>query len=223
MTRVALVCGALTILASLLAAQEVKLPGFFLRYTGGFNHEEDEEEADLRPDSVRHSVRLRIKEEWSSRLTSNLTFYYSTKEYLEEELDHDYWYVYLKPEVSFDATDRLRLDGGFRSKWAQFEGPDAGGLSKDYLSLSGNVGSTVKAGAGTRIVTSVKGTWDVHEADAKSSQSVSAGLRLTSRRDQITVGGNYKAGLSGPLGENSDEEQHLSNEFGVSLTWDPNR
>ena len=139
MYKVALVSIVLVILASLLTAQEVKLPVFFLRYAGGFDHEENEEDANLEPDSIKHSVRLRVKEEWSSRLTSNLTVYYSTKEYIDTTLNDDYWYVYLKPEVSFDATDRLRLDGGFRSKWAEFEGPDTEGLSKDYISLSGNV------------------------------------------------------------------------------------
>ena len=43
MYKVALVSIVLVILASLLTAQEVKLPVFFLRYPGGFDHEENEE------------------------------------------------------------------------------------------------------------------------------------------------------------------------------------
>ncbi len=57
-------------------AQEIKLPVFSLRYDSGLGSEEIEpeegEEEELDPSSQRHKVTLRIKEEWSDELTTNL-------------------------------------------------------------------------------------------------------------------------------------------------------
>jgi len=58
---------------------------FFLRYDGGAGSEEiepeDIEEEQLEPSSQRHKLTLRIKEEWSDSLTTNLYTAVARKEY----------------------------------------------------------------------------------------------------------------------------------------------
>lgn len=56
----------LLLLPFLCPAQEIKLPVFFLRYDGGLGSEE------IEPSSQRHKATLRIKEEWSDILATNL-------------------------------------------------------------------------------------------------------------------------------------------------------
>jgi hypothetical protein len=42
-------------------------------------------------------------------------------------------------------------------------------------------------------------------------------------RSGVTVGGNYRGTTYTALGRGSEEDNHATHEFGVSLTWDPNK
>ncbi|MBA7685330.1 hypothetical protein ES703_93749 [subsurface metagenome] len=79
----------LILLPLLYTAQEIKLPVFFLRYDGRLGSEEIEpeerEEEEIEPSSQRHKVTLRIKEEWSDEVTTNLYTAVSRKEYFLEK------------------------------------------------------------------------------------------------------------------------------------------
>lgn len=205
----------------MLLAQEAKLPVFYLRYSGGVGSEELEEDVGLEPASFRNSVSLRIKEEFSRDLVSNLTLFYSTKDYRDQA--GDYTYFYLKPEVSYDLTDRLTLETEIRSKWVYYDGLDSGGDSKDYLQLTGGLATTYEPVRGTRITGSLRSGFDLYENEAKSEQSYAVGLRVLSRLQSVTLGGNYRGILYTPLGSASEESKTLTSEFGVTLTWDPNK
>ena len=213
----------LFLVVGFLTAQEIKLPVFYLKYSGGLGVEELEEESEeLDPSSLRNSVSLRIKEEFSPFLTTNLTFYYSTKDFYHESGDYEYFY--LKPEVSYDLTDRVTLGSEFRSKWVFYDDLDSGGDPKDYLALTGGVSTIYKPKTGTRITATLKSNYDVYENADKSEQSYAGGLRVQSRLDNgATLGGNYRGTVYTALGQGSEEDDHLTHEFGVSLTWDPNK
>src|SRR5512136_2918587 len=90
-------------------AQDMKLPVFFLRYDGGVGSEriepEDVEEELFEASSQRHKVTLRIKEEWSEALTTNLYTAVARKEYFLEP--GSYTYFYLNPDFAWDITERL--------------------------------------------------------------------------------------------------------------------
>ena len=206
-----------------LPAQDVKLPVFYLRYSGGLGAEQLEEEAEeLDPSSLRNSVSLRIKEEFSPLLTTNLTLYYSTKDYYEQSGDYEYFY--LKPEISYDLTDRLTLGGEFRSKWVVYDEPGSDGESKDYVALTGGVSTVYKPRTGTRITTTFKSNFDVYENDTKSLQSYAGGLRVESRvQNGTTLGANYRGTGYSALGSASEASRRATHEFGVSVTWDPNK
>ncbi len=126
--RVAVIVGVFIILFPCLApAQDMKLPVFFLRYDGGVGSEEiepeDIEEEQLEPSSQRHKVTLRIKEEWSDSLTTNLYTAVARKEYFLQA--GSYTYFYLNPDFAWDITDRLQWSTGFRSKWIVYDELDA--------------------------------------------------------------------------------------------------
>ncbi len=218
-----LLAAALGVAQQAHQARQAKLPVFYLRYTAGIGMEEPdyEEAAALEPSSVRNSVSLRIKEELSRALVGNLTLYYSTKDYKDGIAD--YRYFYLKPEMSLDLTDRLTLETELRSKWVSYDEPASATVSSDYLQLTGGVSTTYEPVRGTRITGLVKSGFDLYENDAKSQQTWAAGLRVLSRLDGVTVGASYRGTLYTPLGAASAESTSLTNELGVTLTWDPNR
>ncbi len=203
--------------------EQPKLPVFYLRYTGGVGFEEPdyEDAAALEPSSVRNSVSLRIKEELSRDLVGNLTLYYSTKEYKDGTADYSYFY--LKPEMSVDLTDRVNLETELRSKWVSYEESASTTTPSDYLELTGGVATTYEPVRGTRITGLVRGGFDLYKDEAQSQQSWAAGLRVLSRLDGVTLGASYRGTLYTALGAASTESASLTNEFGVSLTWDPNR
>ena len=212
---------AFLLLGATVLAQDAKLPVFYLRYSGGVGSEEPEEDVGLEPASLRNSVSLRIKEEFSRAMVSNLTLFYSTKDYYDQA--GDYTYFYLKPEISYDLTDRVTLETEIRSKWVYYADRDSDDLSKDYLELTGGLATTYEPVRGTRITGSLRSGFDLYENEAKSEQSYALGLRILSRLHSVTVGGNYRGILYTPLGSASEESRNLTSEFGVSLNWDPNK
>ena len=218
------VCAALILLcalASVVGAQS--LPVFYLKYSGGVGQEEiEEDDAGLEPASLRNSVSLRIKEEISPALVTDLTVFYSTKDYHVQA--GDYSYFYLKPQVSYDLTDRVTLATELRSKWVFYpDQVDADGESKDYLSLTGGLETIYKPRTGTRITASVKSNFDLYENETRQEQSHAFGLRIQSRLDAVIVGANYRGTFYTPLGAANPDTDALSHEFGASLTWDTNK
>jgi hypothetical protein len=213
---------ATLVLCAAAATAQVKLPVFTLRYSGGFGSEELEEDDALEPASARSSVSLRIKEEISRALVTNLTFFYSTKDYYDDETG-DYTYFYLKPQVAYDLTDRLTVETELRSKWVRYDEADSSGDSKDYLELSGGLSSTYEPVRGTRLTALVGTGFDLYDNRAKAEQLYLAGLRILSRHDSVTLGGGYRGTYFAPLGASSNAGRSLTSEVAMSVTWDPNR
>lgn len=218
----AVVATFVLVLAALAQAQGTRLPVFYLRYTGGVGFEElDDDDVGLEPSSVRHSVSLRIKEQFSRLLTGNLTLFYSTKDYAGSTADYSYFY--LKPDLSVELSDRLTLDGQVRSKWVSYDEPALSPDSRDYLQVTGGIATTYEPVRGTRITASANSGFDLCDDEARSEQSYGMGLRVVSRLRNVTFGGSYRGTLYVPLGSASEQTTDLSSEFGVNLTWDPNK
>jgi hypothetical protein len=209
-------------LCAAAAAAQARLPVFTLRYSGGFGSEELEEDDALEPASARNSVSLRIKQEISRALVSNLTFFYSTKDYYDDETG-DYTYFYFRPQLACDLTDRLTVETELRSKWVRYDETDTSGDSKDYLELSGGLSSTYEPVRGTKVTALVGTGLDLYDNQAKAEQLYLAGLRILSRLESVTLGGGYRGTYFTPLGASSNAARSLTSEVTMTVTWDPNR
>ena len=226
MKRVALYLVGICLVSVQTWAQQIKLPEFFLYYQGGAGSEEidseEGEEGELEPYSQRHKVTLRIKEQWSDRLTTNLYSAVSRKLYLHES--GSYTYFYLNPEYVWDVSDRLRWRSEFRYKHTWYDEPDVGGESKDLSSLLAETELTWKALDGLKISPFVRGVFDLYENTEKVQQIYTAGLSLESRiNPAVRLSGRYRAVARVPLGAESTVSDRFNNEFGLNLSWDPNR
>jgi hypothetical protein len=213
------------LLAELIPAQEIKWPVFFLRYDGGTKFEKvDDEEEDEESvfDYQRHKITLRIKEQWSDEFTTNLYTTFFLKLY-DEPSDTDYWYFYLNPNYIWDITDRLRWSSEFRSQWKWNLNPDAKD-DLDLTSLRAKTELTFKILKQLKIIPSFQSVFDL-DADPEDSQQIyTAGLRLESRiNPQVRLNARYRAILRAPLGELSDVSGEDKHEFGINLSWDPNK
>jgi hypothetical protein len=223
MRRISLWIMPFFLLAVLVSAQEIKWPVFFLRYDGGTKFEQlNEEEEESVFDYQRHKITLRIKEQWSDELTTNLYTTFFLKLY-EETSDADYWYFYLNPNYIWDITDRLRWSSEFRSKWIWNINPDAKD-DLDLTSLRAKTELTFKILEQLKIIPSFQGVFDLDASRQDSQQIYTAGLRLESRiNPQVRLNARYRAILRAPLGEPSDVSGDDKHEFGINLSWDPNK
>lgn len=216
----------LLLLPLFCSAQEIKLPVFFLRYDGGLGSEEIEpeegEEEEIEPSSQRHKVILRIKEEWSDELTTNLYTAVSWKEYFLQS--GSYTYFYLNPDIAWKITDRIKWYTGFRSKWTFYDELDSSGLPKDLTSLLAKTNVTFKVLDQLKLTPSFQGVFDLYENEEKMQATYTAGLRVESKLSAATkLSGRYKGILRSPLGEQSTVATRFNHEFGVNVSWDPNK
>jgi hypothetical protein len=210
------------LLAIVGSAQEIRWPVFFLRYDGGTEIEETEEEDESPFDSQRHKFTVRIKEQWSDEFTTNISTAVLFKIY---DLSSDnYRYFYLNPNYIWDITDRLRWTSEFRSKWTLYNETDSEGKSKDLTSLRAKTELTYKLLAQLKIIPSFQSVFDLYENSEKIQQIYTAGLRFESRiNPQFRLNGRYRAILRAPLGSDSTVARENQHEFGVNLSWDPNK
>ena len=215
----------LFLLALVCPAQDLKLPVFFLRYDGGVGSEqiqpEDVEEEQLEPSSQRHKVTLRIKEEWSEQLATNLYTAVARKLYYLQP--GSYTWFYLNPDFAWDITDRLQWSTGFRSKWTFYDEPDSGGDPLDFTNLLLRTELSLRLMRELKLVPFVQGVLDLYENEENSQQTYVAGLGVESRlRGDWRLGGRYRGILRLPLGPDSLVSGRFNHEFGVNLSWDPN-
>ena len=207
-------------------AQEIKLPVFSLRYDGGLGSEEIEpeegEEEELEPSSQRHKVTLRIKEEWRDELTTNLYTAVSRKEYFHQS--GSYSYFYLNPDIAWEITDRIKWYTGFRSKFIFYDELDSEGNPKDYTSLLAKTYITFKPVDKLKIIPSYQGVFDLYQNQEKTQTTNTFGLSVAyTIMDNVQVGGRYRGSLRSSLGEQSTVPLRVNNEFGVNVSWDPNK
>jgi hypothetical protein len=212
-------CALLLLAPGAARSEGADLPVFYLTYDSSLDSEETVDQ--LEQSAFRHTVRLRIKEKFSDVLTTNLLTAFSRKEYLLES--GSYSYVYLNPYATIDLTERIRWYQGFRSKWIFYDEPGSDGESKDFTSLYFDTRLIFKAMDQIKITPSVKGTYDVFENEEKSRQTYAFGLRIDSRLENVRLSGKYRAVNRFPMQPESDVARRFNNEFGASLSWDPNR
>ena len=215
----------LILLPLLCSAQEIKLPVFFLYYDCGLGSEEitpeQGEEEEIEASSQRHKVTLRIKEEWSDELTTNLYTAVSRKEYFLQSGSYNYFY--LNPDVAWEITDRIKWYTGFRSKFTFYDELDSDGLSKDFTSLLAKTNFTFKPVDKLKIIPSFQSVFDLYQNQEKTQTTQTFGLSITSTIDNVRVGGRYKGILRSSLGDESTVPLRFNNEFGVNVNWDPNK
>ena len=226
MRRISPVVTVFLLLTAFSWAQEIKLPVFFLRYDGGAEFEEladvPEEEDESPFDSQRHKITFRIKEQWSDDFTTNL--YTAVLFKLYEEPSDDYSYFYLNPNYIWDITDRLRWTSEFRSKWTRYNEPDSENKSKDLTSLRLKTELSFKLIDQLKIIPSFQSVFDLYENSEKVQQIYTAGLRFESKiSPQVHLNGRYRAIVRTPLGSESMVVSEDKHEFGINLSWDPNR
>jgi hypothetical protein len=203
------------------SSQEAQLPVFTLRYEGGVGVEEDEEEA-LAPASSRNRVTLRIMEEWSAAVTTNLYSAVSRKEYLDGP--GSYSYFYLNPELAWKVNGNVTWRTGLRTKWVWYDDLLSSGESGDLTSLLARKEMTVKLPGGLRLAPSLQSVFDLHRDDEKTAQQYAAGVSLESRPgDAWRLNGRLRGILNLPLGAPSLVEDRVNYEFALSASWDPNR
>jgi len=214
------------LLTILCQAQEIKLPVFFLRYDGGVGSEEMEpeegEEEEVEPSSQRHKVTLRIKEQWNDSLATNLYTAVSRKDYFLQS--GSYTYFYINPDFVWDITDRVRWSSAFRSKWTWYDELDSYGESKNLTSLLAKTELTLKVLDQLKLTPSFRGVFDLYRNQEKIQQTYTAGLKVESRiNPEVRLSGRYRGILRFPLGAESTVGVRLNNEFGINLSWDPNK
>jgi len=215
MKRISLWIVCFALLAALASAQEIKRPVFFLRYEGGTKSEESEDEEESLLEYQRHKITLRIKEQFSDELTINLYTTAFLKLY-DDPGDTDYWYFYLKPNCIWDITDRVRWTTEFRSKW-KYDFDSGSDYHIDITSLLAKTELSVKLLEQLKIIPSFKSVIDLYENPQTVEQTYTAGLRFESRiNPQVRLNGRYRVILPVP----PDPEKH---EFGINLSWDPNK
>ncbi len=207
-------------------AQEMKLPVFTLRYEGGVGSVEAEpgegEAEELEPSSRRHLASLRIKEQWSGALTTNLYAAVSRKECLLEA--GSYLYFYLNPDVSWKVNDRLTWSAALRSKWVWYDEPDSDGRPKDLTTLLARTELSVRLLEDLKLTPSLQSVLDLYRNEEKVRQLYAAGVGLETRLGEgWRVSGRCRGILSLPFGEPSTVAGKLNYELGLSATWDPNR
>ena len=214
------------LLTILCQAQEIKLPVFFLRYDGGVGSEELEpeegEEEEVEPSSQRHKITLRIKEQWNDSLATNLYTAVSRKDYFLQS--GSYTYFYINPDFVWDITDRVRWSSSFRSKWTWYDELDSYGESKNLTSLLAKTELTLKVLDQLKLTPSFRGVFDLYRNQEKIQQTYTAGLKVESRiNPEVRLSGRYRGILRFPLGAESTVGVRLNNEFGINLSWDPNK
>ena len=213
------------ILPLFCAAQEIQLPVFYLKYNGGLGSEEieleEEEGEEVEPSSQRHNVTLRIKEEWSDSFTTNLYSAVTRKEYYLQS--GSYLYFYLNPDIAWNITDRIKWYTGFRSKWTFYDELDSKDDPKDLTSLLAKTNFTLKPLDGLKLVPSYQSVFDLYQNEVKTKQIHSFGLTVSSTLGQFNLSGKYKGILRYPLGDLSEVPMRFNNEFGVNVSWDPNK
>ncbi len=209
----------LLVLGASVFSEEAKLPVFYLKYDGSQGSEESEDE--LEQTSFRHTASLRIKEQFSEDLTANVLTTYSRKKY--EDQAGSYHYVAVNPYTTLDISDKLRWYQGARSKWVIYDEKDEDGESKDFTSLFFNTRLIFKPIDAIKLTPSVKGVYDHFENEDKTRQTYTFGFAVDTKIENVRLGGKYRAITRLPLGEESSVSMKLTNEFGASLSWDPNK
>lgn len=229
MKRISLSIIIFLLLTAFVSAQDIKRPVFFLRYDGGRGIEElmpeeveEEDEAKLAIESQRHKFTFRIKEQWSDDLTTNLYSAASWK--VSDDTSENYTYFYLNPNCIWDISDRLRWRSEFRSKWTWDVEPEEVESAPDLTSLLAKTELTFKVLDQLKITPSLRGVFDLYQSSEKIQQTYTAGLRLESRiNPQLRLSGRYRGILRAPLGTESTVNNRFNNEFGINLSWDPNK
>jgi len=201
-------------------ALDPKLPIFTVKYDGGYGREETGETEEVEPDSYRHTVLLRVKEELGRDLTVNLYSAFSRKLYLSES--GSYLYGYVNPDMAWYIAESLKWYAGLRAKWVGYDELDTEGRSKDYGTYLAKTDVTIKPLDRLKLIPSLQGVWDVHENTEKSAQTYTAGLNMSSQFGGWELSGRFRGSVRLPLGGDSIVPSRLNAEVGLSGTWDPN-
>ena len=194
--------------------QDLHLPIFYLKYDFGIGIEEDDGVTEQTDD--KHKASFRIKERWSNILTTNLTFTFYDKNYVDGAGDYNYYSLY--PEFTFRFNNSLKLDTGFRSKWVVYEN-----TLNDYTDLMFKTTFTFKPIPQISLIPSFQGTYSLYNDEERSKQTYVFGFGITTKLNSFVLSGSYRGTLRNPLNSDSTVNMDFYNQFSVGLTFDPNK
>jgi len=216
-----LAAAALFCCAAGLAAETPRLPVLSLRYEVATGSEEDEDQGELEPTSLRHTVGFKATEEWSDRVATILAARFSRKEYYEQA--RSYGYLALDPEVRLAIGGEAGLGLSGLLKAVRFDEADSLGESKDYLALGGRLEVDWKVNRRLKLETYLRGEADLQQSEEKSRQAYTLGLALTSKLGAVSLGARYRGTGRGPLGATSAAGVSFYQIGSVNVSWDLNR
>ena len=136
----------------------------------------------------------------------------------QEDRAGSYNYYALDPEFIFKFSKRVRLEVGLRSKWYIYENS-----ANDYTDLMYKTAVTFKPIPSLSLTPSFKGTYSLYDDEERSKQTYVFGFGITSKFNAFILSGRYRGTLRNPLNSESTVTLDYYNEFGVGLTFDPNK
>ena len=190
-----------------------------MRYEVAGGSLEDPEEETLEPSSLRNTASFRMKEEADpAMLGVGITL--SGKDYYRQS--GDYSYVKVDHDASFRVSDPLKLGYTLSIKKMAYPDPDAGGLSKDSLSLAAGATAAIRLRPGTTLDGGLGGRFALTDNHADAGETWTGSIGLSTRMGDWQVAARYRGQVRLPLTTVSDLRRSLYHVASVSLQWDPN-
>lgn len=209
-----------------------RLPVVSLRYENGCGYREmvpdpdapAGEDAQMEDYSRRHKLTLRLKEQWSDGLVSNLYTVAARKD--SDDASESYAYFYVNPDLAWTVGPRLKWSFAARCKLTWLEPGAFLDSPVDLLGLVAKTSLTWRLAERVKLVPSLQSAFDLYQdwADpGRTAQTYSAGLALESElAEGVELVGRYRGSFRFPLGPLGTIDRLSNNEFSLSLTWDPN-
>lgn len=124
----------------------------------------------------------------------------------------------------WDVSDRIRWRSEFRSKWTWYHDSGNQQNSPDLTSLLAKTEFTFEVRDHLKFIPSLRSEFDLYQDPAKGQQTYTAGLRMESKiNSEIRLSSRYRGIVRAPLGDGSEVSNRFNNEFGINLSWDPNK
>ena len=144
---------------------------------------------------------------------------------LATNASESYSYFYLNPNCVWDISDRLRWTSDFRSKWKWDYDTNDNSYYLGLTSLRVKTELTYKILAQLKIIPSFQSVFDFADDTDYDRQIYTAGLRFESRiNPQVRLNGRYRIILPVLLdAQRTITYGEVEHEFGVNLSWDPNK
>ena len=206
------------------AAETTRLPVTTLRYEAAQGAEQDEEDGVVEPEYLRHSLSMRVKEEFSAALDAALLVRYSRKDFFGAGTDYAYWLF--SPELVLRRRGEWRFGASLPIRLVDYQPAEEGFTGRDLASLGARLEAALDLTPRSSLSSYLRGTAELADDPAESRQLYTLGLGLESRlggEEGWLLGVRYAGTGRFPLGARSTQVPDYYHLGALSLTWDPNR